>query len=1359
MISFAIMLFFVAIANSYECDCYPIGMKQSDGFISYNNSKCDDNVMLSISSICLDKNFYFISLNSIGSLILSSSNVFIIRSNSWINVLQLFDISKNTNVILQGYFHSNLNLTIEDNATINVYGSFSIGGEFLIENPQLDKPPIVLWQSNWLHLYSNVTNKAFFITNPIGNSKCFDVFSMNSPYCLNSDNNDNRLNTTDFPYNFTDGTAFLLSNSRLMRFCPKNIPQNKTVVCTLNQSVYQTNYNGNKNYAFEYPHCPCDDSNTICYLYINQNISIVTLQHIEMLNTILVIDKDVKIYNANKIKEIQMKDDICVNITSLFEDGIIKFSFGILIVKESNTQITYFLNYNSTVRTLSLYPNLNFDIEISSITTEIKMEVEGIINNIFIGGNCFVLFKEKMTEIHKLTLTESFSTNDIVLFYFENKTVENLISPNCILMKSSLSKTICLECNYKTRLDDGICVGLTSNCKTFNMNNYCVECEIGFYLDADNKCIQNNNNCQIGDENKCIKCDNYHVVLYGVCISNNKCEWSNGINCLKCYEGELNTNCDTCSDVNCMTCKNSECIICHDNYYLGNDGICHSTIENSIYFYNNIVYCVDGYYINNSECNNCLTTNANWTKCDIEKPTKCSTNYGITESGNCESTTCKEKEKMEQNGRCSETQDNCVFTLNNKCVECIDNYTTDDSGNCILNSGNNSQVNCKETTKYGCARCDDKYYLIHGNCVSCDSNCGTCLSTSTFCLSCKEGTFLSQHKCITNNNLDGVCIQFIPSGGCVKCTNGYFRSGLSCEKCDVKCGTCNNRESCLTCNSSNYRTSNNECKPQSDIVGCQLETTQNGCSKCSGRYFTVNTNECEKCNETCLTCLQTKDVCTSCDTNDVLVDSKCIDISLIANCKEAGQSKCTKCSFWYIPSANGTYCNSHIVWWMIIVIVIICIMTFIVLTTIVFVCIKKIIKKIELKKREKTTTLFNMKKSNISFTSLQGGVCINKTVLLFNTNCDEIPVGKESRELLCVGNIISKTIKIQISSKLNEENYQLKIEPSIVILKKGVACEFSLHLIPNYSSNITSEIALVSKNLSSGVDTFNTIKMIAKTVMTTKLDYHEIIEEKKLGEGSFGVVYKGTFRGNVVAIKKMKQFDNNEKSIDEFDKEVEMMDKFRSEYIVHFYGAVFIPNKVCMVTEFAQFGSLQDLIKNKRNDEVKMKIRVKMMLDGARGILYLHENGILHRDIKPDNILVFSLDLNEKVSAKLTDFGSARNINMLMTNMTFTKGIGSPTYMAPEVLKQEKYKKEADVYSFGVTLFEVCGWCEIYTKSMFKYPWKIAEFVCSGKRVENSNNIPNNLFKIVQNCWKQNPKERCSIQTVVEDLDNVTNFT
>ena len=144
------------------------------------------------------------------------------------------------------------------------------------------------------------------------------------------------------------------------------------------------------------------------------------------------------------------------------------------------------------------------------------------------------------------------------------------------------------------------------------------------------------------------------------------------------------------------------------------------------------------------------------------------------------------------------------------------------------------------------------------------------------------------------------------------------------------------------------------------------------------------------------------------------------------------------------------------------------------------------------------------------------------------------------------------------------------------------------------------------------------------------------------------------------------------------------------------------------------------MIKKYKDNPISEKVRIKILIDCSKGIEYLHNNGILHRDIKPDNFLAFNIENIDKtiINAKLTDFGTSRNINMLMTNMTFTKGIGTPKYMAPEILNKEHYKKPADIYSFSITIYEVMKWGIAYSKSEFKHEWDIASFVQKGKRLD-----------------------------------------
>ncbi|ELP88922.1 serine/threonine protein kinase HT1, putative [Entamoeba invadens IP1] len=341
-------------------------------------------------------------------------------------------------------------------------------------------------------------------------------------------------------------------------------------------------------------------------------------------------------------------------------------------------------------------------------------------------------------------------------------------------------------------------------------------------------------------------------------------------------------------------------------------------------------------------------------------------------------------------------------------------------------------------------------------------------------------------------------------------------------------------------------------------------------------------------------------------------------------------------------------------------------------------------------------------------------------------------------------------MKVQLSVMNGCDYYTIRSEHSLVTLHKGEACGFGLFIAPLCSCHINDKIAVIALDITSGQQITTNVTVNVTTEQSTKLNYREIEELSQIGEGSFGIVYKGTFKNNTVATKKIKNSKEDDNAMMEFENEVNVLDKFRCEYIVHFYGAVFIPTNICMVTEFAEYGSLQDLIKKrKKTDAIDMKMRVKIMLNALRGISYLHDNEILHRDIKPDNILVISPNVNDKVNAKPTDFESSRNVNMLMTNMTFTKGIGTPVYMAPEILKKDKYKKPADIYSFGVTMYECIGWCQAYTKHQFRFPWKIAEFVINGKRVKKKENIPQELFDVIQKCWAQDMSKRIDSTTIV----------
>uniref|UniRef100_A0A2N9ESD3 Receptor-like serine/threonine-protein kinase n=1 Tax=Fagus sylvatica TaxID=28930 RepID=A0A2N9ESD3_FAGSY len=188
-----------------------------------------------------------------------------------------------------------------------------------------------------------------------------------------------------------------------------------------------------------------------------------------------------------------------------------------------------------------------------------------------------------------------------------------------------------------------------------------------------------------------------------------------------------------------------------------------------------------------------------------------------------------------------------------------------------------------------------------------------------------------------------------------------------------------------------------------------------------------------------------------------------------------------------------------------------------------------------------------------------------------------------------------------------------------------------------------------------------------------------------LGKGSFGTVYKGAlYKGKkLVAVKRLEKLvEEGEK---EFRAEMQAIGRTHHKNLVRLLGYCAEGSKRLLVYEFMSNGSLADVlfrgIRRPDWDE-----RVRIALDVARGILYLHEEckaPIIHCDIKPQNIL-----MDEFWTAKISDFGLAK---LLMPDQTrtFTAIRGTRGYLAPEWHKNIPISVKTDVYSYGIVLLEI----------------------------------------------------------------------
>jgi hypothetical protein len=195
----------------------------------------------------------------------------------------------------------------------------------------------------------------------------------------------------------------------------------------------------------------------------------------------------------------------------------------------------------------------------------------------------------------------------------------------------------------------------------------------------------------------------------------------------------------------------------------------------------------------------------------------------------------------------------------------------------------------------------------------------------------------------------------------------------------------------------------------------------------------------------------------------------------------------------------------------------------------------------------------------------------------------------------------------------------------------------------------------------------------------------------RIGAGAFGEVFKGKCLGEVVAVKTM--IDVTEDNVRAFKHEILINSNLRHPNVVHFIGACWGRELTCLVMEWVSRGSLSiilgDITLSLKWDEPLLRLAT----DVARGLEYLHscryfdetygdfKECILHRDLKPDNVLV-----TDFLRGKVTDFGSSRAKSTDAHAMT---AVGTPIYCAPEVVRGDVYDESVDVYSFGLLLLDM----------------------------------------------------------------------
>jgi len=252
----------------------------------------------------------------------------------------------------------------------------------------------------------------------------------------------------------------------------------------------------------------------------------------------------------------------------------------------------------------------------------------------------------------------------------------------------------------------------------------------------------------------------------------------------------------------------------------------------------------------------------------------------------------------------------------------------------------------------------------------------------------------------------------------------------------------------------------------------------------------------------------------------------------------------------------------------------------------------------------------------------------------------------------------------------------------------------------------------------------------------TEFDLIELV-----GQGNYGRVYKAIHKktGKIYSAKIAYIEKANE--IESFKKEINILSQCNNQYIVHYYGSYIKGHQIWIILEFCDGGSLYELIKilPRNLNEEEIASLIYMIL---KGLIFLHENKKIHRDVKSENIL-----LTHEGIAKLADFGVSTQL-MHSFSKKITK-IGTPFYMSPEVIMQNKYDYKCDIWSLGITSIEMAEGEPPFSK--VKGYWVLKKIITHPpKGLKNKEKWSKEFNDFIEKCLIYEPEKRPSAKELLD---------
>eukprot|EP00117_Sycon_ciliatum_P017636 scpid41309/ scgid16556/ Tyrosine-protein kinase Mer; Proto-oncogene c-Mer; Receptor tyrosine kinase MerTK len=274
----------------------------------------------------------------------------------------------------------------------------------------------------------------------------------------------------------------------------------------------------------------------------------------------------------------------------------------------------------------------------------------------------------------------------------------------------------------------------------------------------------------------------------------------------------------------------------------------------------------------------------------------------------------------------------------------------------------------------------------------------------------------------------------------------------------------------------------------------------------------------------------------------------------------------------------------------------------------------------------------------------------------------------------------------------------------------------------------------------------------------------EVVPEKEIGKGAFGVVYLGTYQGESVAIKTMRVNGSvTEQQVYNFLQEAVTMKQFNHANLLNLIG-VCLPENASpqIIVPYMDRGDLHTFLRNHNAsmpkpfrtsesdqdmEELSSNELYAVMLQVALAMDYLSSKNFVHRDLAARNCM-----LDRDLIVKVGDFGLGRHMydeQYYRANSEFMLPV---KWMAPESLRYYKFTSKSDVWSFGVLMWEV--------ESLGRIPYpgisnaEIADFVSDGNRLSQPDRCPDQLYNLMKICWQDNPIHRPTFSRILEFMED-----